>query len=78
MKALRFDHIAAQAGQGSTGISQNGSRSKRREEAESFSKSVKVTKCCVAVARNTTRYTTRNTTRYTTRNTTEMLARAAF
>ena len=36
--ALRLDHIAAQAGQSITGISQNGSRSKRREEAESFSK----------------------------------------
>ena len=76
--ALRFDHIAAQAGQSSTCISENGFRSKRGEEAESFSKPVKVTKCCVAVPRNTTRYTTRNTTRYTTRNTTEMLAGAAF
>ena len=70
--ALRFDHIAAQAGQSSTGISENGChfRSKRRKEAESFSKPVKVTKCCVAVPGSTIRHTTSNTT--------EMLARAAF
>ena len=68
--ALRFDHIAAQARQRSAGISENGCRTKRREEAESLSKLVKVAKCCVAIPGNTTCNTTRNTT--------EMLTGAAF
>ena len=76
--AFKFDYIATQAGQSSAGMPENGCRTRRREEAESFSKKLmKVTQCCVA-PRNTTRYTTRNTTRYTTRNTTELLAGAAF
>ena len=75
--AFKFDYIATQAGQSSAGMPENGCRTRRREEAESFSKKLmKVTS--VAWPRNTTRYTTRNTTRYTTRNTTELLAGAAF
>ena len=77
--AFKFDYIATQAGQSSAGMPENDCRTRRREEAESFSKKLmKVTQCCVAAPRNTTRYTTRNTTRYTTRNTTELLAGAAF
>ena len=78
--AFKFDYIATQAGQSSAGMPENGCRTRRREEAESFSKKLMkvVTQCCVAAPRNTTRYTTRNTTRYTTRNTTELLAGAAF
>ena len=73
--AFKFDYIATQAGQSSAGMPENGCRTRRREEAESFSKKLmKVTQ----LPRNTTRYTTYNTTRYTTRNTTELLAGAAF
>ena len=69
--AFKFDYIATQAGQSSAGMPENGCRTRRREEAESFSKKLmKVTQCCVAAPRNTTRYTTRNTT--------ELLAGAAF
>ena len=69
--AFKFDYIATQTGQSSAGMPENGCRTRRREEAESFSKKLmKVTQCCVAAPRNTTRYTTRNTT--------ELLAGAAF
>ena len=58
---------------------ENGFRTRRREEAESFSKKLmKVTSVAWQLPRNTTRYTTRNTTRYTAGNTTELLAGAAF
>ena len=61
--AFKFNYIATQAGQSSAGMPENGCRTRRREEAESFSKKLmKVTQC----------------TRYTTRNTTELLAGAAF
>ena len=64
--AFKFDYIATQAGQSSAGMPENGCRTRRRGEAESFSKKLmKVT-------------APRNTTRYTTRNTTELLAGAAF
>ena len=80
--AFKFDYIATQAGQSSAGMPENGCRTRRREEAESFSKKLmkvyESDQCCVAAPRNTTRYTTRNTTRYTTRNTIELLAGAAF
>ena len=36
--AFKFDYIAAQAGQSSAGMPENGCRTRRREEAESFSK----------------------------------------
>ena len=72
--AFKFDYIATQAGQSSAGMPENGCRTRRREEAESFSKKLMKVydQCCVAAPRNTTRYTTRNTTRY------ELLAGAAF
>ena len=70
--AFKFDYIATQAGQSSAGMPENGCRTRRREEAESFSKKLmKVTS--VAWQPHAT-----NTTRYTTRNTTELLAGAAF
>ena len=72
--AFKFDYIATQAGQSSAGMPENGWRTRRREEAESFSKKLmkvyESDQCCVAAPRNTTRYTTRNTT--------ELLAGAAF
>ena len=53
--AFKFDYIATQAGQSSAGMPENGCRTRRREEAESFSKKLmKVTQCCVAAPRNTT------------------------
>ena len=80
--AFKFDYIATQAGQSSAGMPENGCRTRRREEAESFSKKLmkvyESDQCCVAATRYTTRNTTRYTTRYTTRNTTELLAGAAF
>ena len=36
--AFKFDYIATQAGQSSAGMPENGCRTRRREEAESFSK----------------------------------------
>ena len=36
--AFKFDDIATQAGQSSAGMPENGCRTRRREEAESFSK----------------------------------------
>ena len=36
--ACKFDYIATQAGQSSAGMPENGCRTRRREEAESFSK----------------------------------------
>ena len=36
--ASKFDYIATQAGQSSAGMPENGCRTRRREEAESFSK----------------------------------------
>ena len=36
--AFKFDYIAAQAGQSSAGMPETGCRTRRREEAESFSK----------------------------------------
>ena len=76
--AFKFDYIATQAGQSSAGMPENGCRTRRREEAESFSKKLmkvyESDQCCVAAPRNTTRHTTRNTTR----NTIELLAGAAF
>ena len=36
--AFKFDYIATQAGQSSAGMPENGFRTRRREEAESFSK----------------------------------------
>ena len=67
--AFKFDYIATQAGQSGAGMPENGCRTRRREEAESFSKKLmKVTSvawgCCVAAPRNTTRYT--NTQHYRT------------
>ena len=77
--AFRFEYIATQAGQSSAGMPENGCRTRRREEAESFSKKhLKVTSVAWGSHANTTRYTTRNTTRYTARNTPELLAGAAF
>ena len=50
--AFKFDYIATQAGQSSAGMPENGCRTRRREEAESFSKKLmKVTQCCVAAPR---------------------------
>ena len=73
--AFKFDDIATQAGQSSAGMPENGCRTRRREEAESFSKKLmKVTSVAWQPHANTTRYTTHNTTR----NTTELLAGAAF
>ena len=75
--ACRCDYIATQAGQSSAGMPENGCRTRRKEEAESFSKKhVKVTS--VAWQPHATLHTTRNTTRYTARNTTELLAGATF
>ena len=77
--AFKFDYIATQAGQSSAGMPENGCRTRRREEAESFSKKLmKVTSVAWQPHATLLRYTTRNTTRYTTRNTTELLAGAAF
>ena len=68
--AFKFDYIATLAGQSSAGMPENGCRTRRREEAESFSKKLmKVT---------SVGWRTRKTTRYTARNTTELLAGAAF
>ena len=36
--AFKFDYIATQAGQSSAGMPENGCRTRRRKEAESFSK----------------------------------------
>ena len=36
--AFKFDYIATRAGQSSAGMPENGCRTRRREEAESFSK----------------------------------------
>ena len=36
--AFKFDYIVTQAGQSSAGMPENGCRTRRREEAESFSK----------------------------------------
>ena len=36
--AFKFDYVATQAGQSSAGMPENGCRTRRREEAESFSK----------------------------------------
>ena len=73
--AFKFDYIATQAGQSSAGMPENGCRTRRREEAESFSKKLmKVTS--VAWQPHATLHA--YTTRYTTRNTTELLAGAAF
>ena len=75
--AFKFDYIVTQAGQSSAGMPENGCRTRRREEAESFSKKLmKVTQCCVGLQCCVA--APRNTTRYTTRNTTELLAGAAF
>ena len=75
--AFKFDYIATQAGQSSAGMPENGCRTRRREEAESFSKKLmKVTS--VAWQPHATLHATLYTTRYTTRNTTELLAGAAF
>ena len=74
--AFKFDYIATQAGQSSAGMPENGCRTRRREEAESFSKKLmKVTS--VAWQPHATLHATLRT-RYTTRNTTELLAGAAF
>ena len=46
--AFKFDYIGTQAGQSSADMPENGCRTRRREEAESFSKKLmKVTQCCV-------------------------------
>ena len=51
--AFKFDYIATQAGQSSAGMPENGCRTRRREEAESFSKKLmKVT----SVARQPTQH----------------------
>ena len=76
--AFKFDYIATQAGQSSAGMPENGCRTRRREEAESFSKKLMKVTSVAWQPHATPRYTTRNTTRYTTRNTTELLAGAAF
>ena len=74
--AFKFDYIATQAGQSSAGMPENGCRTRRREEAESFSKKLmKVTS--VAWQPHATLHATLHA-RYTTRNTTELLAGAAF
>ena len=39
--AFKFDYIATQAGQSSAGMPDNGCRTRRREEAESFSKTTR-------------------------------------
>ena len=58
---------------------ENDYRTRRRDEAESFSKKhVKVTSVAWQPHATLHRYTTRNTTRYTARNTIELLAGAAF
>ena len=70
--AFKFDYIATQAGQSSAGMPENGCRTRRREEAESFSKKLmKVTS--VAWQPHATL-----TTLHATRNTTELLAGTAF
>ena len=47
--AFKFDYIATQAGQSSAGMPENGCRTRRREEAESFSKKLmKVTSVACA------------------------------
>ena len=46
--AFKFDYIATQAGQSSAGMPENGCRTRRREEAESFSK--KLMKVVTSVA----------------------------
>ena len=49
--AFKFDYIATQAGQSSAGMPENGCRTRRREEAESFSKKLmKVTSVACSVA----------------------------
>ena len=59
--AFKFDYIATQAGQSSAGMPENGCRTRRREEAESFSKKLmkvyESDQCCVAAPRNTLHYT---------------------
>ena len=77
--AFRFDYIATQAGQSSARMPENGCRTRRREEAESFSKKqAKVTSVAWQPHATLTRYTTRSTAPYTARNTSELLAGAAF
>ena len=74
--AFKFDYIATQAGQSSAGMPENGCRTRRREEAESFSKKLmKVTS--VAWQPHATLHAL-HAILHATRNTTELLAGAAF
>ena len=69
--AFKFDYIATQAGQSSAGMPENGCRTRRREEAESFSKKLmkvyESDQCCVAAPRKhyTLHYTQHYTLHYT-------------
>ena len=76
--AFKFDYIATQAGQSSAGMPENGCRTRRREEAESFSKKLMKVTSVAWQPHATLHATLHATTRYTTRNTTELLAGAAF
>ena len=70
--AFKFDYIATQAGQSSAGMPENGCRTRRREEAESFSKKL-MNVTSIEWQPHATLHAT-----YTTRNTTELLPGAAF
>ena len=63
--AFKFDYIATQAGQSSAGMPENGCRTRRREEAESFSKKLMKVKVTVLRGSPTQHYTLHYTQHYT-------------
>ena len=63
--AFKFDYIATQAGQSSAGMPENGCRTRRREEAESFSKKLlKVTSVAWGYTLHYTQYYTLHYTQH--------------
>ena len=64
--AFKFDYIATQAGQSSAGMPENGCRTRRREEAESFSK--KLMKVTSVAWQPHARYTTQHYTLHYTQH----------
>ena len=63
--AFKFDYIATQAGQSSAGMPENGCRTRRREEAESFSKKLMKVTSVAWQPRYTQHYTLHYTLHYT-------------
>ena len=63
--ACKFDYIATQAGQSSAGMPENGCRTRRREEAESFSKKLMKVTSVAWQPHATLHYTLHYTQHYT-------------